>query len=85
MTGPATQSGAQPAMWHASAFVPPDHGTVARTLAATLADVAAAWPDAPAVIDRGTVVRFADLTRRVGGLAAQIAAATPDDGPVALL
>jgi len=76
---------AHPAKWHASAFMPPDHGTIARTLVATLADVAAACPDAPAVIDRGTVIRFAELTRRVGGLAAQIATATPDDGPVALL
>lgn len=71
--------------WQSSPFSAPSESLVARTLAAALADTAAARPQASAVIDRGQHVSFAELTQRVGGLAAQIADAVAQPGPVALL
>ena len=71
--------------WQSSSFSAPSESLVARTLAAALADTAAARPQASAVIDRGLHVSFAELTQRVGGLAAQIGDAVAQPGPVALL
>lgn len=71
--------------WRRSPFPAPDDTAIARTLVTALVQIADTWPDSAAVIDQGTTVTFAELTRRIGGLAAQIRSAGAPDGPVALL
>lgn len=71
--------------WHRSDFPSPAPANLETTLARSLGRVAARWPNAAALIDRGNVVTFRDLVERIGGLAAQITESDAPAGPVALL
>ena len=75
----------QPIGWRASPFPPPDPRKLGVTLGDALLAVARERPAAPALIDRGRRMSFAELVGRIGALADLVKRAPAPAGPVALL
>ncbi|QFR33564.1 AMP-binding protein [Ancylobacter sp. TS-1] len=71
--------------WHASPFAAPDDDALSTPLPASLARIAARWPDRPAVLHGGQGVTFGELWHRVAGLAEEIRLCPAPPGPIALV
>jgi len=71
--------------WYSSDFLAPDWQSISESLPDWLAKASTQWPEKPAVKYGDQTWTYSDLSRRAGGLAIEIARATPATGPVALL
>lgn len=71
--------------WHPSPYLPPDSAKLSEPLPQSLARAAALWPDRGAVLHGEECFSFADLWKRIAGLAQEIEATAAAPGPIALI